>query len=125
MIHLVLAQNPAPDVPDPVIFFPPSGAPPWETLPPQVTMLIAFAMVAGAVFIFAPLIRALARRIEGGGRKLESDLTDLRARLEAMEQQAVTSGEFEATDHRMYELEERVEFVERLLARGKEDARGT
>lgn len=125
MIRLLLAQVPAPDVPDPVIVFPPSGAPPWETLPPQAFVMIVLAMTAGAVLLFLPLIRALARRLEGGSRKMELEIADLRGRLEAMEQQAITSGEFEATDNRMYELEERVEFVERLLARGKEDSSGS
>ena len=123
----LLAQGEAPtfpDIPDPVIVTQTGPLPPWETLPPQVIVLIVFAMVAGAALILTPLARALARRIEGSSRKVEGEVAELRARLEAMEQQAITSGEFEATDHRMYELEERVEFVERLLARGKEDARG-
>lgn len=124
MIPPLLAQTPAPEIPDPVVVFPPGGAPPWETLPPEAVVMIVVAMTIGAVLVVWPLVRALARRLEGGSRKLETEMADLRSRLEAMEEQAITSGEFEATDHRMYELEERVAFVERLLAGRKEDARG-
>lgn len=125
MIRLLLAQVPAPDFPDPVIVTQTGPLPPWETMPPEAMVMIVVAMTVGAVLLFWPLVRALARRLEGGSRKLEGEVADLRARLEAMEQQAITSSEFEATDHRMYELEERVEFVERLLARGKEDGSGS
>lgn len=116
MIQVVVDQ--VPPLPDQVIV---TGAPPWETLPPAVFLLMVIAVVAGAVFIFAPLMRAFARRIEGGSApKLRADVADLRARLEAVEQHALQSGELDASDQRMYELEERVEFVERLIARGGE-----
>ena len=115
MPQVVVDQAP---LPDPVIA-PPFGAPPWETLPPPVFLLIVVAVVTGAVFILGPLVRAIATRIEGGAaRKLREEVTDLRARLEAMEQHALQSGEFAATEQQMYELEERVEFVERLMSRG-------
>lgn len=117
-----MMQFPAPQAPDPVIVGPPWGAPPWETLPPQVFLLIVVAMVGGAVLIFGPLLRAWARRIEGGtAPRLRAEVNELRERLDAMEQQALTTGDVDASLHRMYELEERVEFVERLLSRtGKE-----
>lgn len=99
--------------------------PPWEVMPPQVVVIISMAAIAGTVLILWPIVRALARRIEGrGGAALQREVEELRARLEAAERRALTSGEVEATDHRMYELEERVEFVERLLSRGKEEASG-
>jgi tetrahydromethanopterin S-methyltransferase subunit G len=113
--------DPSPQIPEPTIFIPPPGAPPWETLPPAVFLLIVIAMVAGSVFIFAPLARALAKRIEGGTTpKLRAEVAELHARLDAMEQHALQSGQFEGAEHRMYELEERVEFVERLMSRGGE-----
>lgn len=111
-------------IPDPVIVTQTGPLPPWETMPPQAFVMIVVAMTVGAVLLFWPLVRALARRLEGGSRKLEGEVAELRARLEAMEQQAITSGEFDASEHRVYELEERVEFVERLLARGKGEADG-
>ena len=122
MTQVIVDQ--VPPTPDPVILnFP---QPPWETLPPAVFLLIVVAVVAGAVFIFAPLARALARRIEGGtAPQLRAEVAELRGRLETMEQHALQSGELDVSDQRMYELEERVEFVERLMSRGGEggDAR--
>lgn len=112
------------EIPDPVIVTQTGPLPPWETMPPEAIVMIVVAMTVGAVLLFWPLVRALARRLEGGSRKLEGEIADLRTRLEAMEQQAITSGEFDASEHRVYELEERVEFVERLLARGKGESDG-
>lgn len=109
----------APQAPLPDVIIGGGGAPPWETLPPQVFLLVVMAVMGGAVLILAPLAKAFARRIEGGpAGRTRGELADLRARLDALEQRALTSGEPEVTDHRMYELEERVEFVERLLAEG-------
>lgn len=112
------------DVPQaPPAPFEPGTLPPWETLPPQVTLLIAMAMVLGAVLLLAPLLKALAKRIEGGGagdRALRRDVTDLKARLDEIEARALGAGETDAADHRFYQIEERVEFVERLLSRGKD-----
>ncbi len=123
----MLAPQQVPDIPpipDPVIITQTGSAPPWETMPPQVFAMIMLAIVAGSVLILWPLVRAIARRLEGGDRKLRAEVDDLRARLEAAEQQAIGSGEFEAADHRIYELEERVQFLERLLARAdKEEGR--
>ena len=114
---VVQAPTPPPDV----VIAPPFGAPPWETLPPPVFLLIVVAVVAGAVFILAPLVRAFARRIEGGSAPmLRAEVAELRTRLEAVEQHALQSGELDASDQRMYELEERVEFVERLMSRSGE-----
>jgi hypothetical protein len=98
----------------------PSGLPPWETLPPQVTLLIVLAVVVGTVLLFAPLLKAVARSIEGGGRSGRAELDQLRRRLDEMEQQALTSGEAEASFNRVTELEERLDFVERVLSSGKD-----
>ena len=121
MTQVIVDQVPPPD---PVIVNFPQQ--PWETLPPAVFLLMVVAVVAGAVFIFAPLMRAFAKRIEGGtAPKLRAEVAELRARLESVEQHALPSGELDVSDQRMYELEERVEFVERLMSRGGEggDAR--
>ena len=59
----------------------------------------------------SPVIRALADRIarRGGGGELEARIADL-------EQRALTTGETEAQLTRLAELEERIDFAERLLA---------
>jgi hypothetical protein len=72
------------------------------------------AIGAGQVAAWAalsPIIRALADRIarRGGGGALEARVVDL-------EQRALTTGETEAHFARIAELEERLDFAERLLA---------
>jgi Tfp pilus assembly protein PilO len=116
MLFQVPAPTPPP-TPDPVIVqtfpFPDPVAPPWVTLPPAVTVLIALAFIGGVVAIFWPLMRAIARRIEGKAKPdpaLLEELDHLRSRV----------GELEAMQFRMAELEERVDFTERLLAQKSE-----
>jgi hypothetical protein len=73
------------------------------------TVVVLSGLVA-AVMVLGPLLRAFARRIEGGGHpsdRLLSEVNELRDRV----------AELEAREARMAELEERVDFAERLLAR--------
>jgi hypothetical protein len=68
----------------------------------------------GVLSVLYPLARAWARRIEGGtltGEQL--------ARLDALEQQGMTSGEVDLTRQRLAELEERLDFAERLLGQAR------
>ena len=113
----MMPQTPAPPAPDPVTVsqfpFPDPNAPPWVTLPPAVTLLIALAFVGGVVAVFWPLMRAIARRIEG---KAQADP----ALLEEIEHLRSRVGDLEALQLRMGELEERVDFTERLLAQKSE-----
>ena len=63
-----------------------------------------------------PVIRALADRIArrgGSGGQLE-------ARVAELEQRALTTGEADAHFARLAELEERIDFAERLLAQRSE-----
>jgi hypothetical protein len=95
-------QGPEPNV---EILFPP-GPPPGEML------LIAMTIVAvliGAIYILGPLARAFARRIEGKGidPALHEEMQVLRERV----------GEVDGLRERLMELEERVDFAERLLAK--------
>lgn len=106
-----------PDIPTPPLppeaFFPP---PFWMTLPPQVTLLIAVAFIAGCTIVLWPLMRAIARRIEGRGPAspaLQADVDHLRARI----------AEVDVLQHRVAELEERLDFAERLLAQKREPER--
>jgi hypothetical protein len=63
------------------------------------------------VVILWPLIRAWARRIEQGGvAATEAELEALRERVRVLEEM----------QPRMMELEDRVEFAERVLVRGHE-----
>ncbi len=92
------------------------SVPPWMTLPPQVTALIALAFIAGCTIVLWPLMRALARRLEGRAAPnpaLQAELEQLRGRVAELDQ----------LQHRVAELEERVDFAERLLAERREPDR--
>jgi hypothetical protein len=69
-------------------------------------------MVAALVW---PLIRAIARRIEGGSAsaELQAEIEGLRDRVRQLEEM----------QPRMLELEERVDFTERIVAKGREPDR--
>jgi hypothetical protein len=67
------------------------------------------AALTATVIILWPLMRALGRRLEGkggGDAALRAEVEQLQARL----------GEIDSLQHRVAELEERVDFTERLLA---------
>lgn len=100
---------PAPPVPppqappfDPNLIFLQEGGPP-------VALLMLLAALTAAVIILWPLMRAFARRLEGkgsGDAALRAEVDQLNARL----------GDVDLLHHRVAELEERVDFAERLLA---------
>jgi hypothetical protein len=131
MIQVVVTEQvPAPQAPPsppppaeggnfPVIIQQPPNFPspsPWETLPPQVTLLIVLGFFAACTVILYPLMRAVARRLEGKNEvnpALQADLDQMRQRL----------NEVEAMQHRVFELEERVDFAERMLSQRREPER--
>lgn len=79
--------------------------------------LVLLLLVAGTVLVALlwPLIRALARRVEGGSAaaELRSDVDTLREKVQRLEEVGT----------RVAELEERVDFAERLLAQTREPDR--
>lgn len=105
-------QTPAPvppELPAPVVVQGPD--PNW--IIPQVVEAIAIVFVVAAITIaavkiFGPLIAAWARRLEGRG----GDST-LRGEVEQLRQEVA---EVDSLRARVGELEERVDFTERLLA---------
>jgi hypothetical protein len=75
---------------------------------PPVILLIVIAALTAAVIILWPLMRAFGRRLEGkaaGDPALRAEVEQLQARL----------GEVDGLYHRVAELEERLDFAERLL----------
>ena len=83
----------------------------------------AFWLMVGAGQVafwvaMGPLIKALADRLAGRGRLPD----DLETRLQALESRSPVTGETDAVYHRLEELEERLEFSERLLAQSREGA---
>jgi hypothetical protein len=77
-------------------------------------VMIAFLFLTACTIVLWPLARALARRLEGRG----SVDAALRADLEQMQHRLA---EVDALQMRVGELEERLDFAERLLARGERD----
>lgn len=106
----VTIQVPAPPVPPvpPVPEIWVNSGPPEAVI--MASVMIVVIIVAGVVL--APLVRALARRLEGKAvdAGLAADVEHLRGRV----------AELEAAQSRMAELEERVDFSERLLAQARE-----
>jgi hypothetical protein len=85
---------------------------------------IAFWIAIGVINIafwsaMSPVFKAWADRIRGP----ETINADVLARLEALEAERPVTGETDLVYRRMAELEERLEFAERLLAQGREPAR--
>jgi hypothetical protein len=76
---------------------------------PAVVLIVA-AIMAALTIVLWPLARALARRIEGKGAApaLQNEIEHLHQRLSEMDGLQV----------RVAELEERLDFAERLLAKG-------
>jgi hypothetical protein len=79
-------------------------------------LAIVFIFGGGSMFLLAisPVGRAIAARIQGGGR-ISDDQVE---RLEAG-QQAVLD-EMEALRHDVVEMQERLDFAERMLAQQRE-----
>lgn len=99
-----MIQVPAPPLPPEVVVV--GGGPPEEVI-----LFVSLAVLAAGFFLLRPLFRAWARRIEGGAAspELVADVEQLRERLQ----------DVEVLHQRIGELEERVDFAERLLSEGK------
>ncbi|HMU61648.1 MAG TPA: hypothetical protein PKA66_07690 [Gemmatimonadales bacterium] len=85
---------------------------------------LAFWVAIGVINIafwsaLAPVFKAWADRIRGP----QAINADVLARLEALEAERPVTGETDLVYRRIAELEERLEFAERLLAQGREPAR--
>jgi hypothetical protein len=79
---------------------------------PALVMMVVVVMAAFTIVLW-PIARALARRLEGRGSvdaALHAEVEQLRHRI----------GEVDALQVRMAELEERLDFTERLLVRSQE-----
>jgi hypothetical protein len=111
---MTMLQGPVPPAPpqvpfDPNLIFMNHGGPP-------IVLLIVIAALTATVIILWPIMRAFGRRLEGrggGDPALRADVEQLHTRL----------GEIDALQTRVVELEERVDFAERLLAQGREPDR--
>ncbi len=89
-----------------------SGGSPFDS---PLFVMVIIAGLAAATLVLWPLVRALARRLEGKGAQsaaLQAEVDELRGRVH----------ELEGTQSRLLDLEERLDFTERILTQ-KEPAR--
>jgi hypothetical protein len=109
MIILQLPVPPTPPTPqfDPNLILLTGG-------PPLVLMIVVAALAATTIILW-PIVRAFARRLEGksGDPALRAEVEQLHARL----------GEVDTLQARVGDLEERLDFAERLLAQNREPDR--
>lgn len=111
-----MIQNPMPPAPpeipaqfDPNLIWLSDGG------PPAFVMIVFLALVATTVILW-PVMRALARKLEGKGAPDPA----LRAEVEQLHQRL---GEVDVLHQRVAELEERIDFTERIVAQGREPDR--
>ena len=93
---------------------PPVPSIPMQLDPPAIVMLVLLITVA-VTLICWPIARAIARRLEGKPSvtpALQGELDQLHHRL----------ADVDLLQQRVAELEERLDFTERLLARGESQA---
>jgi hypothetical protein len=77
--------------------------------PPAIVMIVFLALLATTIILW-PVMRALARRLDG---KSAADPA-VHAEIEQLHQRL---GEVDVLHQRVAELEERIDFTERMLAR--------
>ncbi|MBA3522449.1 MAG: hypothetical protein H0T90_08115 [Gemmatimonadales bacterium] len=114
----MIQQIPVPPVPplppsaqfDPNLIFLNDGGPP-------IILLIVIAALLATTVILWPIMRALGRRLEG---RSSSGDTELRGEVEQMQHRL---GEVDALQTRVSELEERLDFAERLLSQAQQPVR--
>ena len=81
-------------------------------------LLIPLAGMATGLIILMPIIRAVTRYLDRQGRGSGShEVSELREELNALRDRFGTA---EAIDERLTELEERLDFAERMLTRSNE-----
>jgi hypothetical protein len=81
--------------------------------PAAIVMIVALSLLAATVILW-PIMRALGRRLESRSGGQDSAL---RAEVDSLQRRL---GEVDTLQMRVNELEERLDFAERLLTRGQE-----
>lgn len=113
MLQTPLPAPPAPPMPEAVIVSAGGGGPTLFEAVSICVVAISFAFVAYKLLM--PLVRAFAARIEGRGTN-----PALEQRVNELQQQLADA---DVLQHRVAELEERLDFAERLLSQRDEPAR--
>lgn len=109
---MILFQTPVPEIP-PTPPFPPILQYPPEVIPDWVPFVAALGIIMSGIILW-PLVRAIARRIDGKSRD-----TELRSEIDALHQRVA---DLEQVEGRLGELENRLEFSERLLTQHRDSA---
>lgn len=112
---MMMLQVPAPPVPPPDLPFDPNLIFMNDGGPPTVLLIVIAALTAMTIILW-PIMRAFGRRLEGKGNldpALRADVEHLHTRL----------ADIDSLNSRVVELEERVDFTERLLAQAQQPAR--
>lgn len=89
--------------------------------PPMALISIAGALALFGLIFRGPVGKALASMLEGDNQIDPQAQVNLEARLAYLEQHNLTSGEVEAAFGRIAELEDRLDFTERLLAQAQNE----
>lgn len=100
------APVPPPDIPPEVLAW-------LQTVPPKFVLMIVMAVVIVGGMVLLTLVKAIARRLEGG-----AGIRELRAEVELLRQRVA---EMEDGQARLAELEERLDFSERVLAQSQRE----
>ncbi|HUG28223.1 MAG TPA: hypothetical protein VMK53_07990 [Gemmatimonadales bacterium] len=95
------APVPPPDIPPEVLAW-------LQSVPPQLVLIVILTVLAIGGSLLFLLVRGIARRLEGG-----ANIKELRAEVEAMRQRLA---EMDDGGGRIADLEERLDFNERILA---------
>jgi len=84
-------------------------------------IFVPLAGMATGVILLLPLVRALVRHVERRAYRPSGELDALRDEVQALREGV--SQLSESVERRLLDVEERVDFAERLLAQRKEDRR--
>ncbi len=103
MIQVIAPQPPTPPSLEQFPVIVETGMP-WGEIAPAVVLSV---LLIGSIFLLLPLVRAWARRIEGKGidPQVVEELAQMRERV----------AELDHVSMRVHELEERLDFAERML----------
>ncbi len=87
-----------------------------DSLIPIIGMIFVIGPVSAWGFSYTPLGRAIVKRLSGNANAADDRLLELQDELERLQEQIGQQ------DARFEELHDRLDFAERLLARGSPDA---
>jgi hypothetical protein len=121
MITLPAAATPALQVPVPPVPEIPSipevvihNSSFWSGLPPAFATLVGIAIIAAGVVVLLPIVRSLARAIDARTDRRVGVHTEVERLQERV-------AELESVQPRLADLEERMDFAERMLTRPQGD----